>query len=257
MRHYALDPAKVQVILEGSPNEVAPAHDPARSARVREKYHLPESFLLYPAITWPHKNHVRLLEAMALLRDGRGLTPSLVFTGTQIREAWPAIEQRIQALALAPQVHPLGFIPEEDLRVIQQMASCIVQPSLFEGSSLPIYDAWLDGVPVACARASALPEQVGDAGVLFDPYDPRDIARAVASILLDTGLQGELRARGSRRLREFSWECAAKSYRALYRRAAHAPLSDEDKRLLAENGRRPVPSGAPEAPRTDSTMEIK
>lgn len=235
LRHYRLDPEKVQVIPEGAPNQVSPAVDAETVQRVRNRYGLPETFLLYPAITWPHKNHLRLLDALAYLRDERKLVVSLVLTGTQHHRSWPQIQERIRQLKLQRQVHCLGFLPETDLRAIQTLALCLVQPSLFEASSLPIFDAWLDGVPVACSRATALPEQVQEAALLFDPLNPKDIGEAIAKIVTKPDIREGLRTCGFRRLKDFDWERAAKAYRAVYRRAAGFPLTDEDRFLLDGN----------------------
>jgi len=238
LRQYGLDPAKVEVIPEGPPTQLSPPVNPQTVQHVRERYQLPGTFILYPAIMWPHKNHLRLLEALALLRDECGLVVPLVCTGTQHTRFWPHIERRIRELRLEREVHCLGFVPEADLRVIQRSAHCVVQPSLFEASSLPIFDAWLEGVPVACSRAAALPEQVGDAALLFDPLDMRDIADAIAKIVTKAEMRSDLRARGFRRLKDFDWSRTAKCYRAVYRRAANAPLTEEDRWLLRESGSR-------------------
>jgi glycosyltransferase involved in cell wall biosynthesis len=235
LRHYKLDPEKLQVVTEGAPNQVSPSVDADTVQRVKERYGLPDRFLLYPAKTWPHKNHLRLLEALAHLRKERNLVVPLVLSGAQYAPFWPQIEERIRNLDLRGQVHCLGFLPETDLRAIHTLASCLVQPSLFEASSLPIFDAWLDGVPVACARATALPEQVRDAALLFDPYNSHDIAEAIAKIMTNSDVREELRARGFRRLKDFDWGKAAKTYRAIYRRAANWPLTEEDSRLLGRD----------------------
>ena len=247
VRQYALDPSKVLIIPEGSPGQLSPLPDGQTVQEVRKRYGLPETYVFYPAIIWPHKNHLRLLEALALLRDERGLAVSLVCTGTKLEQFWPRIEKRIRELKLEHEVQCLGFVPEADLRVIQGSAHCLVQPSLFEASSLPIFDAWLEGVPVACSRATALPEQVGDAGLLFDPLDTRDIADAIAKIVTNPEMRSELRTRGFHRLKDFDWNRTAKAYRAAYRRAAGLALNEEDRWLLQWNwmrepGKLPYPA---------------
>ena len=232
VRQYRVDPEKVQVIPEGPIGQLISSSTRRSMQEVREQYRLPEGYLLYPATMWHHKNHLRLLEALALLRDKSGLVVPLVCTGTQLKQAWPGIESRIRELGLESQVRCLGFVPEADLRVIQRSAHCLVQPSLFEASSLPIFDAWFDGVPVACSRATALPEQVGDAGLLFDPLSTQDIAEAIGMIVTRADLRDTLRDRGYRRVKDFDWSRTAKAYRAVYRRTAGLTLSEEDRWLL-------------------------
>jgi glycosyltransferase involved in cell wall biosynthesis len=139
----------------------------------------------------------------------------------------------------------LGFVPEDDLRAIYRLASFLVLPTLFEANSLPIFEAWLEGLPVACSNIPALLEQVGDAAYLFDPMQVASIADAVSTLATDGLLREDLRARGYQRLKEFNWERTAKTYRAVYRRAAGYPLNDEDGWLLNSQGI-PAPEGTME-----------
>lgn len=232
LRQYRVAPEKVQVVPEGATGQMAAQAGVGQAQDVRQRYRLPEKYLLYPAIMWPHKNHVKLLQALALLRDRQGIVAPLVCTGKPMANSWSQIESLIRELNLESQVQCLGFIPEADLRAIQRSAYCLVQPSLFEASSLPIFDAWSDGVPVACSRLTALPEQVGDAGLLFNALDPEDIAGAIQVIMTDRDVYQDLRARGYRRVKDFDWVRTAKTYRAIYRRTAGAPLTEEDRWLL-------------------------
>ena len=156
----------------------------------------------------------------------------LVCTGGR-HDFWSRIERRIQDLQLSSQVKFLGFVTEEELRGLQRLARCLVIPSLFEASSLPIFDAWLEGLPVACSRVAALPDQVKDAAVLFDPLRVESIAEGIAAVVTDGAMQDELRARGYRRVKDFDWERTARCYRAVYRRVAGMALTEEDRWLLA------------------------
>jgi glycosyltransferase involved in cell wall biosynthesis len=232
IRQYRIDPDKVQVIPEAPSTQRAAAPKPEFVASVQEKYRLPRPFAMYPAVTWPHKNHIRLLEALAYLRDSRGLVVNLVCAGSR-QEFWPEIEKRIDQLNLGAQVKSLGFIPEEDLRAVYRLSQFLVMPSLFEAISLPVFDAWAEGVPVVCSSATALPDQVRDAAVLFDPHSVESIGEAIGRVSTSVELQQKLRERGAKRVMDFSWERTAKAYRAVYRRAAHWPLTDEDRWLLS------------------------
>lgn len=232
IRQYRISPEKVQVIPEAPPTQWAP--EPALDflTTVQNKYQLKQPFALYPAVTWPHKNHVRLLEALAYLRDTCGLTMHLVCTGSR-QDFWPHIARRIDELNLESQVKFLGFIPEDELRAVYRLSQLLVMPSLFEAISLPIFDAWAEGVPVVCSHATALPDQVQDAAVLFDPHAVDSMAHAIATVATNVELQQRLRARGAQRVKDFNWERTARAYRAVYRRAANVPLTEEDHWLLA------------------------
>lgn len=239
IRHYQVDPAKIMVVAEAPPTASLSEPSEETLSGVRAKYQLGGPFVLYPAVTWPHKNHLRLFEAVAYLRNKRGLHLQLVCTGSRFDPFWPSVERAVRELALAAQVKFLGHIPLEDLRALFRSATCVVMPSLFEANSLPIFEAWREGAPVACSNATGLPEQVGDAALLFDPEDHVAIADALATLMVDTDLRARLRDRGRLRSQQFTWEQTARAYRAIYRRAAGRGLTDEDKRLLAAAERAP------------------
>src|ERR1041384_6058491 len=109
----------------------------------------------------------------------------------------------------------------------------MVMPSLFESDSSPIYEAWLEGKPVACANVTSLPVQVMDAGIVFDPYAPEAIADAMARLSTDEELRRRLAELGKLRVKDYDWERTAKAYRALYRRAAGRQLTEEAHWLLS------------------------
>ncbi len=232
VRQYGVDPEKVQIIPEGPPTQACAEPSEENISRVREKYKLDGPYAIFPAVTWQHKNHIRLLEALAVLRDTRGLVVPLVCTGAQ-HAFWPQIERRVGELNLWPQVKFLGFVPDEELRCLYRLSQFLILPTLFEASSLPIFEAWLEGVPVACANATALPDQALDAALMFDPNTTASIADAIAEMSVNAELRRELINRGHRRLQNFDCERTAKTYRAVYRRAARHPLTDEDRWLLS------------------------
>jgi glycosyltransferase involved in cell wall biosynthesis len=232
---YGVDSRKVQIIPEGAPTGLKAQPTESEEREVMARHRLPGLYALYPANMWPHKNHLRLLEAMAILRDERSLRVSLVCTGSQEGGAWPQIRECISRLGLERQVWCLGFVPELDIRVIQKSAHCVVQPSLFEASSLPIFDAWNNGVPVGASDATALPEQVADAALLFDPFDACSIANAWAMLWGHPELRRDLQRKGYLRVSRFDWHRSAKAYRAIYRRVARVDLCEEDRDLLEVN----------------------
>ena len=232
VRRYHVDPGKVQVIPEAARTQVSAEPAPADLARTRATHGLEQPFVLFPGVTWPHKNHLGLFRALAQLRDERGLTLRLVCTGARYPEFWPRIEEGLRDFKLGGQVKFLGYVSEPDLRALYRLASCLVLPSLYEASSLPIFEAWFDGLPVACSNATALPEQVRDAAILFDPTDPKAIADALVAATMDQESQRTLRNRGYERLKDFDVLRTAKAYRAVYRRAGGFPLTEEDRWLL-------------------------
>jgi glycosyltransferase involved in cell wall biosynthesis len=233
---YGISPEKVEVIRWGPPTEVHPAPDRHLLEKVARKYALNAPFALFPAMTRVHKNHIRLLEAVALLRDRSGERILLVCTGYQ-NDFWPKIHARQRDLKLEHQVRFLGMVDAAELRALYRLSQFVVFPSLFEGAGMPVLEAWRDNAPVACSAVTSLPEIAGDAALLFDPTSVDSIADALARMHSDPDLRQRLRRRGAERLRRFDWERTAKHYRAVFRRAAGRPLDDEDRSLLAEAGR--------------------
>jgi glycosyltransferase involved in cell wall biosynthesis len=232
---FALPQDRVQVIPEAAPTHFMPAIADADRAKTLERYGLNGKFALYPNNTWPHKNHQRLVEAIAWLRDKKDIRVQLACTGARHEASWPSLEARVRELGLGDQVKFLGFVSEAELRALYQTARCVIVASLFEANSLPIFEAWAEGTPVASSNVTALPEQVGDAGLLFDPNDPVSIGEAVARIFRDDALCVDLIEKGKRRLADFDWTLTAKAYRAVYRKASGRPLGADDRAVLAHD----------------------
>jgi glycosyltransferase involved in cell wall biosynthesis len=178
-------------------------------AAVRAKYGLPPVYAFYPANTWPHKNHVTLLEALRLLRLKHGVRLPCVFTGVE-RHAHEAIRAAIAAHSLAGQVRLLGYVERRDLPLLYRGALCLVFPSLFEGFGLPVLEAMAAECPVLCSRVTSLPEVAGDAALMFDARDPEGIADALRRILTDSDLRRALVRAGTTRVQQFSWERTAR-----------------------------------------------
>lgn len=192
---------------------------------------LPGEYLLYPAAPWPHKNHHGLLQAVAILRS-RGIDVPVVLPGA--RGKGDHIPVLLRELGLEDLVVVPGFVDESTLASLYRHAKVVCVPSLFESASFPIWEAFQQGVPVASSNVTALPQQVGDAGVLFDPHDVNSIADAVEQLWTDRTLRASLVERGSERVRGVSLTVMARRYVAAYLLAANRRLSTEDEALLAE-----------------------
>jgi glycosyltransferase involved in cell wall biosynthesis len=231
VHHYGVDPRKIQIVPWSAPTQAHPEPTTDILKDVRRKYRLEKCFALYPAMTWPHKNHLRLLEALALCRGRTRQEIHLVCTGHQ-NHFWSQIQDRILALGLQDQVKFLGLVPPSDLRALFRLAQFVVIPTLFEGACLPLFEAWQDDAAVTCSSVAPLSEVAGDAALFLDPQRVESMADALARMARDPQLREALRQRGARRLKEFSWRRCAKTYRAVYRRAAGMALTEEDRWLL-------------------------
>ena len=194
IERLGLDPDRVRAIHHGVDHELF-----RPGGEVRER------FLLYPAKTWPHKNHARLLDAFAVLRSSQpDLRLVLTGAGTE-RLAGPAgIDAR-------------GPVPLTELAELYRRAACVVFPSLYEGFGSPPLEAMASGTPVAASNRASLPEVCGDAAVLFDPESPEAIAAGVVQALDDAASLSE---RGLRHAASFTWERAALRHEDAYRATA-------------------------------------
>ena len=163
-----------------------------------------DNFLFYPANFWDHKNHRRLLAALAQLRAD-GLAVRCVFTGTLLGrgEEW---RQLVAETGTADLVRHLGRRPRAELSWLYARARALAFPSLMEGFGIPLIEAMHSGCPVACSNLTSLPEIAQQAALYFDPTSEADIARALASLWTDDALRTALAARGRTRAADFTAE---------------------------------------------------
>ncbi|MGA8217267.1 MAG: glycosyltransferase family 1 protein, partial [Solirubrobacterales bacterium] len=181
---------------------------------------------------WPHKNHERLLEALAAIRERTGDVIPLVCSGARAGD-FDRVRDRARELGLESMMHFPGFVSPKELRGLYELATALVFPSRFEGWGLPVCEAFSAGLPVAASSATGLPDLVGDAGLIFDPESADEIAAAVQRIWTDEELRRSLAERGRERDELFSWDHTARLFRAHYRRIAGRSLAEEDRILLA------------------------
>ena len=225
--------AKVHVVPWAPPLQAVTDGGSDEARQRIATFGLPERYLLYTAQTWPHKNHIGLVEALALVRDRDGLAIPLVLTGRRNEHA-AAIDERIRALQLTSEVRWLGFLEPEELHSVLAGAHAVVIPSKFEAASGPLWEAFAAGVPAACSNVTSLPAQAGDAALLFDPDRTDQIAASVLELWNDDELRASLAVRGRAKVANFTWSRTARHFRALYRLVAGAALSETDRVLLAE-----------------------
>jgi glycosyltransferase involved in cell wall biosynthesis len=233
MAQYGLAEEKIAVVpLTGSLGAY-PSPDEAELAAARKKFGLPtEGFAFYPAQTWPHKNHLRLVEAIAKLREGRGLAVPLVCSGHR-NAHYEVVRRRVVELGLDGQVKFIGFVTPVELAALYRLCRCVCIPTLFEAASGPLNEAFMAGAAAACSNVTSLPEQAGDAAVVFDPRRVEEIAAAVERLWTDESFRRVLSERGRARVGRFTWRRAARHFRALYRRIGGRGLTGEDRQILS------------------------
>ncbi|HYF47618.1 MAG TPA: glycosyltransferase family 1 protein [Acidimicrobiales bacterium] len=199
------------------PAELHPP-EPAPSDEVRARYGLGERpFFLYPAITYPHKNHIVLVEAMSAVVDRHPEAALVLTAGSAGAES--ALEAEIFRRNLAGHVRRTGRVAAADLERLYLDATALVMPSRYEGFGAPVVEAMQRGCPVIAANVTALPEIVGDAGILIDPGDVGGWADAMCRLLDDGAVGDDLAARGNARVSAFAADRAAAALEDAYRQA--------------------------------------
>lgn len=205
---FGVNPDRVKVLpyLPAIHNSAPISKNDQRS--IRDKYHLFERYFFYPAQFWPHKNHIRIIRALGLLRETRGLEIHVAFCGShtfEIREqTFRQMMELARELSVEQQVHYLGYVPDQDMPSLYEEALGLVMPTFFGPTNIPVLEAWEFGCPVVTSDIRGIREQVGDAGLLVDPRSVESIADGVCRLWEDGSLRRKLAEAGRRKLDHYS-----------------------------------------------------
>jgi glycosyltransferase involved in cell wall biosynthesis len=213
-RFLRVEPGRISVIPAPPVSQFSgESSDPEQLNNVRQRLSLPEQYLFYPAQFNPHKNHARLIAAFALVAR-KFPNCHLLLTGEK-RLEFSRVMSKVQELGLASRVKHLGQIDVSDLVATYKLATIVVVPTLFESISIPIYEAFSVGVPVCASGILALPEQAGNAAILFDPSSADDMANKIVATLDDADLRAKLVERGTERIHAMSIDKYAANLRRI------------------------------------------
>ena len=207
--------ARIAHVPIGSDERYRPAagHEPGRLRSVRERYRLPERFLLYVGRMNIRKNILHLLKALPLIRDRE---IKLFLAGKCERKIFD-LPAMVAELGLNDRVVLLDEIAEDDLPALYAVATVFCFVSFAEGFGLPPLEAMASGVPVVVSNRDSLPEVCGAAGTYADPDRPEEIAAAIDSLLGDPLLRARKREQGLERARMFTWRESAEKLLQLIR----------------------------------------
>lgn len=209
LRFYQVNPAQVSVVYEGYDTDAYKPHsDMDRVKALGQRYGIDAHYVLYVGTLEPRKNIPRLIEAFASLKKQGMIRHKLVIAG---KKDWlyNNIFQTVTRAGLDDEVIFTDYVPDQDLPLLISGADLFVYPSLYEGFGLPPLEAMACGIPVITSNLSSLPEVVGDAGILVDPYSVDEIAEAIHQVLSDAKLREQMQQKGLDRARMFSWEKTA------------------------------------------------
>jgi len=216
MQVYGIPDEKIVVTYHGVDPVYVPCQDTNALAGLREKYGLAKDFILYVGKISARKNLVRLVRAFAALKRDSALPHQLVLVGNRTFLS-DDILAAVREFGRENEIVLVGEVPLADVPLFYSAASLFVYPSLCEGYGLPPLEAMACGTPVVASNVTSIPEVVGDAAALVDPYDERAMATAMFDVLNQPGLSQQLIERGFKRVRDLSSHVMANQVVDVYR----------------------------------------
>ncbi len=207
LRYWPMDERRLVMIPNGIGREFRPAADEAGTQADRAvvaRYGIKPPYILALGNIHPRKNLGRLLDAYLRLRQQMPHAPTMVWSGTPHWGSGQLLER-----AQAAGVVVTGFVAQEHLPALYRQATLLVYPSLYEGFGLPPLEAMACGTPVAASRVASLPEVLGEAALLFDPFDVEAMCAALAHLVADRDERERLRQAGLVHSARYSWARAA------------------------------------------------
>jgi len=195
---YDIPPDKVFPLPYIAPRYI---YDSAKEPPVDLPYDLPKKFFFYPATFWRHKNHAGLFAALVKLRD-RYPDMRLVLAGAN-ENGYAEAVKKVEELGISENVVFLGFVPESHMFELYRRARALIMPSFFGPTNIPQLEAFVAGCPVATSHIYGIPEQVGDAALLFDPSSVDEIASTMERLWTDDALCSQLIERGHEHARNW------------------------------------------------------
>ncbi len=217
---YGTSPERITAIPLAAPSYFGRVREERELQRVRHIYGIEGDYILCVSSIQPRKNLPRLVRAYESLRNkrGPGKLPKLVLVG---KCAWLYDEtlRSIEEGRMKDSIILTGYVPQSDLPALYSGSICFVYPSYFEGFGLPPLEAMKCGTPVIAGNRTSLPEVVGDAGILVDPFDVNAIAAAIERLVDDPDLRQQLSVKGVARSRLFDWNETARRTLNVYKQA--------------------------------------
>ena len=204
-----LDPGKVHVVHSSIAEHFNTVTDSQALSTCREKYDLPDKFILFVGKIYPGKNFGNIVRAFKKISDNADGDLRLVSVGDMRWRYKPEL-QLVRELGLADKIHFPGWVDQHDLPTIYSLADCFLFPSYYEGFGIPLLESMACDCPVVTANTGSCPEIAADAALYADPNDPDEIAEQVLRVLRDDILRQEMIRLGRERVKDFSWDRAGR-----------------------------------------------
>jgi glycosyltransferase involved in cell wall biosynthesis len=217
---FKLKNKEIQAVHNGINKTFTKIIDADHKAKVKAKYELPEKYMLHIANKDPRKNTKKVLIAFNEFLKTATANHQLLMIGCNKADLKKMLNE-INAIHLYKRIILTGYVSDEDLPVMYQLAELFLFPSLREGFGIPIIEAMSCGVPVITSNTSSMPEVAGNAAHLIDPNKPEDICRGMLKIVFNENYKKELIQKGLKRSKQFSWNKMAsqvlEQYKQLYK----------------------------------------
>ncbi len=177
LENYSISPEKIKIVP-------FPVTSLMKKDEKKPEFEIPDTFFLYPAQFWPHKNHIRIIKALSILKQKHSMEPVIIFTGSD-KGNRRYIEESARKLGVDRQVIFGGFVRDEELKYLYTHARAMIFASLLGPNNLPPVEAASVGCPVLITDIPGHREQMGDAAIYFDGLDEEDLSKKISYILDD------------------------------------------------------------------------
>jgi len=221
LKRFSLEEDKIHVTHLGVDQNFWREVNQEETGRIRSKFNLPSSYLLFVGAQEPRKNIGNLIEALKIVHSKYIRIP-LVLAGCEGKDSANVLA-RIKKYDLKQWVFMTGYLNDFELRSIYRLATAFIFPSLCEGFGLPLLEAMASGIPIIASHAAALPEVCQDAALFVDPEQPESMAEVIIRVFKNADLREDLVKRGENRVSDFSWESTAEMTLSIYNSLVGVP----------------------------------
>ena len=204
IKQYDINPDKIDVVFNGANENFSPVNEEVK-ASVKLKYAEDQDYFLFIGALNPRKNLVNLFKAFDIYKNESYSKTKLLVVGEKMW--WTGeIKTTFDNMIFGNDVLFTGRLQVKELRKVVGSAIALTYVSYFEGFGIPIVEAFYAGTPVITSNVTSMPEVAGDAALLIDPFNPKDIAKAMHNITFDSELRIDLIAKGNMRKKKFTWD---------------------------------------------------
>lgn len=226
VEYLHIPPDRIDVVPLAPGPEFRPVHDPGVLHEVLTSYGLTQDrYILSVSSLQPRKNLVRLTQAFRQATDRTDDTTTKLLLAGKPLWATDEMSMQLQSAELGNRLVLPGRVPSEDLPALLSGARAVAYVSLYEGFGLPLIEAMASGTPVIGSDTSSMPEVVGDAGFLVDPYNVSAVAEALHVLMTNDSVRTDLAHRAAMRAQRFSWSRTAELTLETYQRASRPAVA--------------------------------